>query len=151
MRRAMVAAVVAAMVLAGPVRAQAQDATSHVLMDMAIRVTPDAMQGQCFLMSGAGSLEVTAQSADTNFDPMVPPPLLYVGPYRTSPAGPGDAPEIQGQPVTPSKTTVTLPVQFPLYCYSLTLTLPSSTPIAIGPERTAQFRFVSLKLTYTPQ
>lgn len=148
MRRALMAAVLALGILVWP--AEAQGTGGRVILDMTVRITP-GNQGGCFLLDGPGSLEVTAQSADANFDPMVPPPLLFLGHYRTSPAGVGDPPEIQGLPITPAKTVTTLTTTGSLYCYTLTLSLPLSTPVEVGPEQMAQWRYAALKFTFTPQ
>ena len=150
MRRSVLAVLLALIVLAWP--AHAQDSTGgHVLLDATVRVAPGENGGLCLLLDTSGILEVSLQRVDDRDDSLIDAPIFALGPYRTSPAGSGDPPEIQAQPVTSMRTAITLPVESRLYCYSLSL---KSTPAieALPPrERATHFRFVTLKLTLTPQ
>lgn len=148
MKRQIALTVLVALLTIAPRTGEAQ--TEQTIMDMTLRAAP-GNQGQCFLLAAGGKLDVSFQSADADFDPMVPPVTLGLGPYRTSPAGHGSPPEIQNVPVTPALTTVSLPVSSGLYCYGLYLSLPLNTPVAVGPAQTAQWRYVALKMVLTPQ
>ena len=149
MRRAALAALLALMLLAWP--AEAQDTTSRILIDATVRVAPGENSGLCLLLDTSGTLDVSLQRVDERDDSLIGPPIFALGPYRTSPAGPGDPPETQGHPVTSVTTTITLPVEATLYCYSLNLRSTPAIEALPARERAAQFRFVALKLTLTPQ
>ncbi len=147
MRRSLLGVLLALLVI-NP--ANAQESGGHLLMDMTLRVAPGEIEGHCLLLE-AGTLEVSLQSADDRVGGPVTQPLFAMGPYRTSPAGPGSPPEIAGIAVTAARTTATLPVDGGLYCYSLSTEAAPEVHALPAREQVAHFRFVAITMTLTPQ
>ena len=148
MRKSLLAAVIALALLSWP--ASGQEAGNHVLMDMTVSIPPGDTVGHCVLLD-AGTLDVTVQSVDDRAGGPVTQPVFSMGPYRTSPPGPGSPPEIDGVTVTVARTTTTLPVQGRLYCYNLRTEANQEIALLPSRERLAYFRFVSVKMVLTPQ
>ncbi len=128
----------------------AQHTSGHVLMDMTVRVAPGATEGHCLLLD-AGTLEVSLRSVDDLADGPSGPPVFALGPYRTRPAQAGSPPEIEGIRVTRDRITTTLPVVEGLYCYSFAAGSTPEIDALPSREQATQFRFVTIRMTLTPQ
>ena len=147
MRRSLVAALLALLLLTVPAQAQP---TEHTLIDATVKVEPGEDTGLCWKVDSNGTIRAALHTTDDRDSDPLGPPKLMLAPYRTSPPGMNAPQEIWDQPVTAAKTSLELPVVPRLYCFSLTL--PTTPEISALPsvERRTRFRYVALHVTFTP-
>lgn len=147
MRRSLVAAILALLLLSWP----AQATTDHTLIDAIVKVAPGEDSGFCVALDSAGTMHVTMQTTDGRDDDPLGAPLFMLAPYRTSPPGANAPGELWNVPATVARTAIDLHVVQDLYCFNFRLNSTPEIDGSTSAERRARFRYVALNLTLTTE
>jgi hypothetical protein len=137
MRRSVLAALLAAVLLTWPAQAQ----TERVLIDATFRAIPLVDSAPCMEI-GAGTLTVQVINKDEG---QIRPTRFYLGGYRGM--DPGARLEL---PVTQHGNSVTVPLAGALYCWSIEIEAPVRHDDAMA-ARTNYTQLVALRMSWTPQ